>query len=428
MPKNEIKVKLVEMNGRLGVNNPQVSEAIKSIATGVKSKKSVNLELAEKTARALQEKEVHPVQRAVLFTALNIKGPIDDEKPLVDLIKKDVLENNQVLIDTLKNNSVLSSRENKLFLKLFRQEPLSFEESIDLGEYFFRDENNIETKAMAATILRMRHASAVEYSGLYQPLKKKLNDEFQSKWATERPVVQIAEPFDGVNRSLLLTPLIAKEIQSWGYCCVSMVGKSSGPKFENNLLQVAEKLDQKLIGWVTGSESLNQKIPTLGWYLDQSLLSPILDFWVDLRRMMIKRPFMATLEKYINPFKSEIFLSSAFHGPYGARMIDIAEALGFKAAIVVRKGREGSLAFSLSKPTEIYCTKKTDRGYERLEFEFHPQEASIAEQPDGRFEVSAELNSNSIEQYLSEGQLPGNNLDRLKVTLAGVRKAFDFIS
>ena len=51
-------------------------------------------------------------------------------------------------------------------------------------------------------------------------------------------------------------------------------------------------------------------------------------------------------------------------------MIDIAEALGFNAAIVIRKGREGSLAFSLSKPTEVYCTKRTNSGYERFEFEF----------------------------------------------------------
>ena len=416
------------MESKLGVKNPQISEAIKSIATGVKSKKSVNLEVAQKAVYALQNEEVHPVQKSVLFTALNIKGAIDDEKPLVDYIGAKTIANHQLLIDTLKNKSKLTSRENDLFLKLFRQESLSFDEAAQLGDHFFRDEHNLETKAMAATILRMRHASAQEYAGLYKPLVTTIDAKFKSKWKSNEAVVQIAEPFDGVNRSLLLTPLIAKEIQSWGYTCVSMVGKSSGPKFENNLMQVVKKIDEKLVGWVESSLTLENEKPLLGWYLDQSQLSAVLDFWVELRRMMIKRPFMATLEKYIHTFQSDIFLSSAFHGPYGVRMIDIAEALGFNAAIVICKGREGSLAFSLSKPTEVYCTKRTNSGYERFEFEFSPREINVEEQGDGRIEVSPSFNAEAIQQYLNDTTMPQNNADRLKVTMAGLRKAFDFVS
>lgn len=40
--------------------------------------------------------------------------------------------------------------------------------------------------------------------------------------------------------------------------------------------------------------------PEFGWYVDQQEISLELDAWVDLRRNIIKRPFLATSEKFIN--------------------------------------------------------------------------------------------------------------------------------
>lgn len=40
--------------------------------------------------------------------------------------------------------------------------------------------------------------------------------------------------------------------------------------------------------------------PEFGWYVDQAEASLELDAWVDLRRNIIKRPFLATSEKFIN--------------------------------------------------------------------------------------------------------------------------------
>lgn len=40
--------------------------------------------------------------------------------------------------------------------------------------------------------------------------------------------------------------------------------------------------------------------PEFGWYVDQQEASLELGAWVDLRRNIIKRPFLATSEKFID--------------------------------------------------------------------------------------------------------------------------------
>lgn len=40
--------------------------------------------------------------------------------------------------------------------------------------------------------------------------------------------------------------------------------------------------------------------PEFGWYVDQREVSMELDAWVDLRRNIIKRPFLATSEKFVD--------------------------------------------------------------------------------------------------------------------------------
>ena len=40
--------------------------------------------------------------------------------------------------------------------------------------------------------------------------------------------------------------------------------------------------------------------PEFGWYVDQREASVELDAWVDLRRNIIKRPCLATSEKFLN--------------------------------------------------------------------------------------------------------------------------------
>eukprot|EP00959_Pyramimonas_sp_CCMP1952_P048244 1006851-Pyramimonas_sp.AAC.1 len=85
--------------------------------------------------------------------------------------------------------------------------------------------------------------------------------------------------------------------------------------------------------------------------------APLSD-WQALRKVIMKRPGLATSEKFVDTAGCAFLVSSAFHPPYTEKMADIAEGLGIPAAIIVRKGLEGSLAFPVSgkKTAEVLCS------------------------------------------------------------------------
>jgi anthranilate phosphoribosyltransferase len=97
--------------------------------------------------------------------------------------------------------------------------------------------------------------------------------------------------------------------------------------------------------------------------LDQKALSPALNTWVDRRRILIKRPFLATLEKALNPCHARILVTSVFHITYQMKMAEMALMAGFDAAIVLKRGLEGSLAPSTSRASGILCAVRTPRGH-----------------------------------------------------------------
>ena len=185
---------------------------------------------------------------------------------------------------------------------------------------------------------------------------------------TNKNLIQLSEPFNGVEKSPLITPLIALSLRDQGFYVLSLCGDSSGPKYGVTLKNIGEKLNAPFI-------NSNQK-PVLhesqwGTYLDHKALSGSWEHWRNLRKRMIKRPFMATLEKFTRVMGAGISITSAFHEPFLEKMLSLGEFAGFPINIVIRKGREGSLTFSLSKPVVIHCSVKKKSGdFERHSFEY----------------------------------------------------------
>jgi anthranilate phosphoribosyltransferase len=167
-----------------------------------------------------------------------------------------------------------------------------------------------------------------------------------------KPAIQLAEPFDGVEHSFMITPLLANKLQNQGYHVVVSCGRNSGPKLTLNTLDIYNALQANFL---TPNTNTTKRDVVYGWALNQKDFFPALDAWVDRRRIISKRPFLATLEKVLNPAKADILFTSVFHIPYLQKMIELGTMAGFKAVIVLKRGLEGSLAPSLSKATGILC-------------------------------------------------------------------------
>ena len=70
-------------------------------------------------------------------------------------------------------------------------------------------------------------------------MEETFESSFQESAPKGRPIIQIAEPFDGVDHSYLNTSLLADDLAKKNYRVVSLVGRNSGPKYGNNLLDLA---------------------------------------------------------------------------------------------------------------------------------------------------------------------------------------------
>jgi len=305
---------------------------------------------------------------------------------------------------------------------------LSRETAYRLGKFLFSDDPGDSARALIASYLRVRYETTDEYDGLLSAMQETLEKPFCEKVPDGEPVIQLAEPFDGVVHSYLLTPLLADYIQNLGFRVVTMVGRSSGPKMGNTVLDLIKTMGIKPIA---SHRDLEQSKPDFGWYISQEDLSSAVDRWVEIRRQTVKRPFLSTLEKFLNPIKAQIVITSAFHPPYTEKMIAVAERAGFPAALVMRNGQEGSLAFPLNRSIKILCSAQQCEGeYLRQEFEISPSEILGFEiKVDEKLsQPSLGENARLIKAYKEKGASGNEFFDyRVKITCEGLKKAIHWI-
>ncbi len=335
-----------------------LGRGIKHIGIGKYGSKPLTPELLAECRAALADPTAHPLQRGAFLGALLAKGPTPEERTLENVIGKGAFSHPTFFI-----NKICPDLPEGLLLiatKLVRGANLQVAEAEQLGDYLF-GEGSCETfRGLAASIMRVRHETNEEYQGLMRAAERTFSPGFGSMSCADRPLVQLAEPFDGVENSYLITPLLAQLFQKRGYGAVSLVGRSGGPKFTLNALDLYMNLGCQFL---QSNHELDTPLASYGWVLDQKALSPALNRWVERRQIIIKRPFLATLEKVLNPCHAQILVTSVFHITYQMKMAELAMLAGFDAVIVLKRGLEGSLSPSTSRSTGLLCAVRTPRGH-----------------------------------------------------------------
>lgn len=196
--------------------------------------------------------------------------------------------------------------------------------------------------------MRVRHENAEELSGLAIAASRTLRQDWGGE-SDGQKYVHIAEPFDGVVGADLLTPLLCKRLQDvYGMKAVMGVGRSAGPKYGPNLRDVVRRLG---VTMCRNGREVGEGCGEFGVAVDQGDCSPGLDAWVEVRRVVVKRPSIATTEKYVDcaPGGSGLFIGSAFHGGYVELMGRAAEGVGFGGYIIVGKGMEGTVGLGVGE-------------------------------------------------------------------------------
>ncbi len=378
-----------------------IADGIRAVGTGKQGSKSCPPELARAITDDLKSGNIGPIPRAAFFGALMIKGVSPDEKILGNALAPGALENPAILALDLCKDAPAWMIE--LCAHLLRGGTFDRSTARRVGSFLFSQEPNDATRALVASVMRVRYSDPEEYAGILDAIHSVVEKPFQTPPPAGAPVLQLAEPFDGVERCHLLTPLIARFFRDQGLRVVNLVGRSAGPKFGMNLQDLYRELQAPAL---SGNSQLGDASPEFGWVAHQVDLARPLDRWVEIRHQTIKRPFLATLEKYVNPFGSQVFVGSAFHHTFTEKMVEIAEAAEFPASIVMFKSVEGTLGLSLGRATQVMISRrKPDGTYARGDFEALPDHYGFERMADQKgIEVSARENARLVRNWIANGQ------------------------
>ncbi len=191
-------------------------------------------------------------------------------------------------------------------------------------------------------------------------------------------VLELADPYDGYNRTLPASPFLPAVLAACGVPTVSQGVCSMGPKFgathhqvlnaagvtvDERPERVAARLENSSIGW---------------GYVDQSRFCPKLHALTELRRLIVKRPAITTTEVLAGPVKgrkTSHLVTGFVHKPYPRIYAMLARHAGYDSALLVR-GTEGGVIPSLRQTGKIWRVRANA---EEEEVDIKPEALGIAQ-------------------------------------------------
>jgi len=209
--------------------------------------------------------------------------------------------------------------------------------------------------------LRMKRETDDENLGLLDAIRN----------ATERAtaavdeVMDIADPYDGYNRTLPAAPFLPAVLAACGLPAVSHGVARMGPKYGVTHRQVLRAAGAA-VDLSVAAAAARLADARAGWaYVDQQMFCPGLHDLARLRELIVKRPAITTVEVLAQPIRGRHrthLLTGFVHKPYPRIYALLARAAGFDSALIVR-GTEGGVIPSLRASGKVFYYH--DRGAEQ---------------------------------------------------------------
>ncbi len=223
--------------------------------------------------------------------------------------------------------------------------------------------------------LRMKRESDDETRGILEAIR----DATHRVEAEVDDVVDMADPYDGYNRTLPASPFLPALLAACGVPAFSHGVRSMGPKFGATHHQVlhAAGID---VDRTPQDVAARLADASIGWgYIDQSRFCEKLYGLTDLRRLIVKRPAITTTEVLAGPItgrKATHLVTGFVHKPYPRVYALLARHAGYASALLVR-GTEGGIIPSLRQTGKVWHYH--DKGDEE-DVEFKPEDLGIKQE------------------------------------------------
>jgi anthranilate phosphoribosyltransferase len=162
-------------------------------------------------------------------------------------------------------------------------------------------------------------------------------------------VVDVADPYDGFNRSVPASPFLPAVLAALNVPAISHGLETVGPKFGVTHRQILRAAGAPVdLSLTAAAARLGD--PEIGWaYVDQRIFCSKLHNLVELRTLIVKRPAITTVETLLGPIRGRRqthLLTGYVHKPYPRIYALLARHSGFDSALIVR-GVEGGVIPSL---------------------------------------------------------------------------------
>ena len=227
---------------------------------------------------------------------------------------------------------------------------LSLEEARDGMRLILKKEVHDVQAGVFLVALRMKWETDDENRGVLEALR----EATLSAIAPIPELAEIADPYDGFKRHIPTSPFLLPLLAACGLPAMSHGCDQVGPKYGVTHRQVFEHAGVRID--LSPKEAATRLAdPSVAWaYLDQSIFCPSLHNLIPLRKLIVKRPAIATLEKLCGPVRSHgknHLLIGYVHPGYEQQIPMMARHAGYYSCLTVR-GVEGGVLLPMHRPNE----------------------------------------------------------------------------
>ena len=256
---------------------------------------------------------------------------------------------------------------------------------------------------------RMKIETVAENIGYWRALQKKM----PCKNIVLDNLLQIADPFDGFQR----TPY-------FGFYAIPVLAQLGLPTYGHSALPLPPKFgitfEDILINHYQVPESghYEQRIKQIAehsfGYINTAGSIPSLEKLRSIRKEIVKRPMLATLEKILMPLqarKKNFLATTYFHRGYEISLTEIGKLSGFNR-VIVGNGMEGTTLFGIHKEAKVFIqdgkdeTKSYSLKYSEMFSEKTSQQISEAHEALKKIEPKIAIITDLGEKALKTGEGP----------------------
>jgi anthranilate phosphoribosyltransferase len=310
---------------------------LKQKGTGKNMGKSLHKEDLDQLEPMFLDESIPTARKATLLTALLMLPPNEDEEIWIYKIKKDpsIFFPKELLFLFSDPKTAFE----QLIHRLLNHENLSSEEMKEGMNAVCDSTTPDSQKAAFLEGERLKRETLIENTACYEYLY----DHSAHIITNKDVIVDIANPYDGFNRFPNLMLFVAPILAALDIPVVLHGTYEVSPKKGITLHKLLKEAKKSVS---LSLEDATKQLQDNGWtYIDQPKFSLKMDKLVKLRTLMVKRPLLSTLEKFLSPIQGKegnILITGYTHPPYKAMTENILKSMNHISGYIILRGMEGS--------------------------------------------------------------------------------------